>query len=148
MIPNDLPTMLDYRTYVEHRSLYNTPPVFSIYVFLLVTRWLRDEVGGLDAMEGRNRDKAALLYDVLDAMPAFYRGHAERDSRSSMNVTFRLPTEELERAFVTEASEEGLVELKGHRSVGGIRASIYNAMPREGVEQLATFMHAFADRHG
>jgi phosphoserine aminotransferase len=147
-ISDDLPTMLDYRTYVEHRSLYNTPPVFSIYVFLLVTRWLRDEVGGLEAMLERNRDKAVLLYDVLDAMPAFYRGHAERGSRSLMNVTFRLPTEELERAFEAEAADEGLVELKGHRSVGGIRASIYNAMPREGVEQLAAFMRAFADRHG
>jgi phosphoserine aminotransferase len=146
-IPDDLPTMLDYRTYVEHRSLYNTPPVFPIYVFLLVTRWLRDEVGGLDAMLERNRGKAALLYDVLDAMPAFYRGHAERGSRSLMNVTFRLPTEELERTFVAEAADDGLVELKGHRSVGGIRASIYNAMPREGVERLAAFMRAFADRH-
>jgi phosphoserine aminotransferase len=146
-IPDDLPTMLDYRTYVEHRSLYNTPPVFSIYVFLLVTRWLRDEVGGLDAMLERDRDKAALLYDVLDGMPAFYRGHAERASRSLMNVTFRLPTEELERAFVAEAADEGLVELKGHRSVGGIRASIYNAMPVQGVQQLAAFMRTFADRH-
>jgi phosphoserine aminotransferase len=146
-IPDDLPTMLDYRTYVEHRSLYNTPPVFSIYVFLLVTRWLRDEVGGLDAMFERNRDKAALLYDVLDAMPAFYRGHAERGSRSLMNVTFRLPTEELERTFVTEAADEGMVELKGHRSVGGVRASIYNAMPRDGVETLAMFMREFAARN-
>jgi phosphoserine aminotransferase len=147
-IAEDLPTMLDYRTYVEHRSLYNTPPVFSIYVFLLVTRWLRDDVGGLDAMLARNRGKAGLLYEVLDARPDFYRGHAERGSRSLMNVTFRLPAEELERAFVADAADEGLVELKGHRSVGGIRASIYNAMPREGVEQLATFMGAFADRHG
>jgi phosphoserine aminotransferase len=146
-IPDGLPTMLDYRTYAAHGSLYNTPPVFSIYVFLLVTRWLRDEVGGLEAMQARNRTKAALLYDELDARPAFYRGHAERESRSLMNVTFRLPTEELERSFVEQARVAGMVELKGHRSVGGIRASIYNAMPVEGVEHLASFMRSFADEH-
>jgi phosphoserine aminotransferase len=146
-VPDGLPTLLDYRTYVEHGSLYNTPPVFSIYVFLLVTRWLRDDVGGLDAMLARNREKAALLYDLLDAMPAFYRGHVERGSRSLMNVTFRLPDEELERTFVEDAAAQGLAELKGHRSVGGIRASIYNAMPVAGVAQLATFMRSFADRH-
>jgi phosphoserine aminotransferase len=146
-IPDGLPTMLDYRTYAEHGSLYNTPPVFSIYVFLLVTRWLRDEIGGLEAMHERNREKAALVYDLLDELPEFYRGHAERGSRSLMNVTFRLPSEELEKTFVADASAQGLKELKGHRSVGGIRASIYNAMPREGVEQLAAFMRSFAASH-
>jgi len=144
-VPEGLPTVLDYRTYADHGSLYNTPPVFSIYVFLLVTRWLRDEVGGLDAMHERNRDKAERLYRVLDDLPAFYRGHAAPGSRSLMNVTFRLPSEELERSFVTEAAAEGMVELKGHRSVGGIRASIYNAMPADGVERLAAFMRSFAD---
>ena len=144
----DVPTMLDYRTYADHGSLYNTPPVFSIYVLLLVTRWLRDEIGGLAAMFDRNRAKAALLYDLLDAVPEVYRGHAERDSRSLMNVTFRLPTEELERRFVAEAAEAGMVELKGHRSVGGIRASIYNAMPLAGVERLADFMRAFVATAG
>jgi phosphoserine aminotransferase len=144
-IPEGLPTLLDYRTYAEHGSLYNTPPVFSIYVFLLVTRWLRNEVGGLDAMHERNRHKAGLLYGVIDDLQAFYRGHATAGSRSLMNVTFRLPSEELERSFVTEAAAEGMVELKGHRSVGGIRASIYNAMPADGVEELATFMRSFAD---
>ena len=144
-VPEGLPTLLDYRTYAEHGSLYNTPPVFSIYVFLLVTRWLRNEVGGLDAMHQRNRHKAGLLYGVIDDLPAFYRGHAAAGSRSLMNVTFRLPSEELERSFVEEAAAEGMVELRGHRSVGGIRASIYNAMPVDGVERLATFMRSFAD---
>jgi phosphoserine aminotransferase len=145
-VPDGLPTMMDYRTYVEHGSLYNTPPVFTIYVVMLVTRWLRDEIGGLTAMLERNRAKAALLYDVIDASDGFYRGHADIDSRSLMNVTFRLTTEELDQRFVAEAAEQGLTELKGHRSVGGIRASIYNAMPLEGVERLAEFMGEFAAR--
>lgn len=145
-IPEGLPTMLDYRTHVEHRSLYNTPPTFAIYVFLLVTRWLRDEVGGLEAMRERNREKAALLYEAIDASEGFYRGHATPEARSLMNVTFRLPSEELERAFVAEAREAGLLELAGHRSVGGIRASIYNAMPLEGVRALRAFMDDFRAR--
>jgi phosphoserine aminotransferase len=145
-VPDGLPSTLDYRTYVQHGSLYNTPPVFAIYVLMLVTRWLRDDVGGLEEMEHRNRQKAALLYDAIDAAPDFYRGHAQEDSRSLMNVTFRLPSEELEAAFVSEAAERGMVELRGHRSVGGIRASIYNAMPREGVEALAGFMEDFRAR--
>jgi phosphoserine aminotransferase len=147
-VPDGLPTLLDYRTYVEHGSLYNTPPVFSIYVFLLVTRWLRDEVGGLDAMHDRNRRQAGLLYAMLDGRPGFYRGHAAPGSRSLMNVTFRLPSEALERSFVAEAAAQGMVELRGHRSVGGIRASIYNAMPTDGVERLAAFMGSFADANG
>jgi phosphoserine aminotransferase len=147
-VPDGLPTLLDYRTYVEHGSLYNTPPVFSIYVFLLVTRWLRDEVGGLDAMHDRNRRQAGLLYAMLDERPGFYRGHAAPGSRSLMNVTFRLPSEALERSFVAEAAAQGMVELRGHRSVGGIRASIYNAMPTDGVERLAAFMGSFADANG
>jgi phosphoserine aminotransferase len=144
IIPKGVPTMLDYRTYAKHGSRYNTPPVFSIYVLMLVTRWLRDDVGGLDAMHGRNRAKAAVLYDVIDAYPDFYRGHAQVGARSLMNVTFRLPTEQLELAFVAEAAEQRMVELKGHRSVGGIRASIYNSMPHQGVERLAAFMRSFA----
>ena len=142
-IPEGLPAMLDYRTYVEHRSMYNTPPVFAIYVLMLVTRWLRDEIGGLEAMAAINRDKAAMLYEVLDADPGFYRGHADPGSRSLMNVTFRLPTTELESAFLARAAKQGMVELKGHRSVGGIRASIYNAMTRDSVETLAAFMRGF-----
>jgi phosphoserine aminotransferase len=143
-VPDGLPTMLDYRTYAGHHSMYNTPPVFAIYILLLVTRWLREEIGGLTAMHQRNREKAGLLYDVIDRSDGFYRGHAEPASRSLMNVTFRLPNAELEQGFVADAALEGLVELKGHRSVGGIRASIYNAMPRDGVEQLAAFMRDFA----
>jgi phosphoserine aminotransferase len=146
-IPDGLPSLLDYRTYVRSGSLYNTPPVFAIYVLLLVTRWLRDEVGGLEEMHRRNREKAAVLYAAIDESGGFYRGHADRDSRSLMNVTWRLPTEELDAAFVAAAATEGMVELKGHRSVGGIRASIYNAMPLEGIEALAAFMRAFRDRH-
>jgi phosphoserine aminotransferase len=146
-IPERLPTMLDYRTYVEHGSLYNTPPVFSIYIVGLVARWLLDDVGGLDAMLERNRAKAAALYDVLDSSPTFFRGHADEGSRSLMNVTFRLPTEELEARFVQEAGAGGMIELKGHRSVGGIRASLYNAMPLEGARALAAFMREFRDRY-
>jgi phosphoserine aminotransferase len=145
-VPDGLPALLDYRTYTEHGSLYNTPPVFAIYVLMLVTRWLRDDVGGLEAMAERNRAKAALLYDVIDEMPSFYRGHADAGSRSLMNVTFRLPTDDAESRFLAEAGQRGLTELRGHRSVGGIRASIYNAMPVEGVERLAAFMRAFAAR--
>jgi phosphoserine aminotransferase len=146
-IPTGLPTTLDYRTYVEHGSLYNTPPVFAIYVLMLVTRWLRDEVGGVEEMGIRNREKASLLYEAIDAAPGFYRGHADPGSRSRMNVTFRLPSKELEARFTAEAADAGMVELKGHRSVGGIRASIYNAMPPDGVEALEAFMVDFRERH-
>jgi phosphoserine aminotransferase len=140
--------MLDYRTYAEHGSLYNTPPVFAIDVLMLVTRWLRDEIGGLDKMAERNREKAALLYEAIDRSDGFYRGHAEPSARSLMNVTFRLPNPELEAVFLAEAAERGLVELKGHRSVGGIRASIYNAVPLEGVRTLAEVMVGFRERSG
>jgi phosphoserine aminotransferase len=143
-IPRTLPTMLDYRTYAEHRSRYNTPPVFAVYVLLLVTRWLRDEVGGLEKMHERNREKATLLYEAIDGTDGFYRGHARPSARSTVNVTFRLPSAELESAFLAEASREGLVELAGHRSVGGIRASIYNGMPLDGVRRLREHMDAFA----
>jgi phosphoserine aminotransferase len=146
-IPDGLPTLLDYRTYAEHGSMYNTPPVFSVYVLSLVTRWIREQIGGLDAMLERNREKAGLLYGVIDEPPAFYRGHALPDARSLMNVTFRLPTEALEARFVAEAAAGGMTELQGHRSVGGVRASIYNAMPTEGVRALAAFMREFRDRH-
>jgi phosphoserine aminotransferase len=143
-IPDGLPKMLDYRTYAEHGSMYNTPPVFSIYVLMLVTRYLRDEVGGLEGQRQVNEQKAALLYEQIDSSGGFYRGHAAKGSRSRMNVTWRLPSGELERQFVAEAAENGLIELRGHRSVGGIRASIYNAMPVAGVETLALFMSEFA----
>lgn len=140
---DDLPTMLDYRTYVKNGSRPNTPPVFAIYILGLVCRWLRDTVGGLAAIASLNAAKARLLYDVLDASGGFYAGHARPDCRSDMNVTFRLPTEALEKEFLAGATPRGLVDLKGHRSVGGIRASIYNAMPREGVEALRDWMLEF-----
>jgi phosphoserine aminotransferase len=140
---DDLPTMLDYRTYAKNGSRPNTPPVFAVYVLGLVCEWLRDSVGGLDAMHRHNASKAKLLYDVLDASGGFYAGHARPECRSDMNVTFRLPDEALEKAFIKAATERHLVDLKGHRSVGGIRASIYNAMPLSGVESLRDYMLEF-----
>lgn len=146
-VPGNLPTMLNYKVHAEHRSLYNTPPVFAVYIVMLVTRWLLENIGGLEEMQALNRQKAHLLYDAIDRSEGFYRGHAQPDSRSLMNVTWRLPSEELEAQFVKEAKEAGLHELKGHRSVGGIRASIYNAMPIEGVRTLVQFMDEFRRRH-
>ena len=140
---DDLPTMLDYRTYAKNGSRPNTPPVFAVYVLGLVCQWLRDSVGGLAAMNRHNAAKAKLLYDVLDASGGFYAGHAHPECRSDMNVTFRLPDETLEKAFIKGATERRLVDLKGHRSVGGIRASIYNAMPVSGVESLRDYMLEF-----
>jgi phosphoserine aminotransferase len=140
---DDLPTMLDYRTYAKNGSRPNTPPVFAVYVLGLVCQWLRDSMGGLAAMNRHNAAKAKLLYDVLDASGGFYAGHARPECRSDMNVTFRLPDELLEKAFVKAATERQLVDLKGHRSVGGIRASIYNAMPLSGVESLRDYMLEF-----
>jgi phosphoserine aminotransferase len=140
---DDLPTMLDYRTYAKNGSRPNTPPVFAVYVLGLVCQWLRDSIGGLAAMNRHNAAKAKLLYDVLDASGGFYAGHARPECRSDMNVTFRLPDETLEKAFIKMAAERHLVDLKGHRSVGGIRASIYNAMPLAGVESLRDTMLEF-----
>ena len=145
-IPEGLATMLDYRTHVENNSLYNTPNTWGIYIINLVCKWLQEK-GGISAMERENEQKARLLYDAIDATD-FYRGHADVDCRSTMNVTFRLPAEELEKKFVSEATAQGLDGLKGHRSVGGIRASIYNAFPREGVEALVSFMKDFERRNG
>jgi phosphoserine aminotransferase len=141
-----LPPMLDYRSYAENQSMVNTPPTFAIYLLMLITRWI-DQQGGLAALAERNRCKAAMLYEVLDREPDFYRGHAEKASRSLMNVTFRLPSEQLDEQFLAEASARGLKQLKGHRSVGGVRASIYNAMPVEGVEALRDFMLDFRARN-
>jgi phosphoserine aminotransferase len=145
-VPEGLHTMLDYRTHVENNSLYNTPNTFGIYIIGLVAKWLKGK-GGLAGMAAENQAKAKLLYDVIDATE-FYRGHADPDSRSVMNVTFRLPSEELEKKFASEATAQGLDGLKGHRSVGGIRASIYNAFPREGVEALVQFMKEFEKNNG
>jgi phosphoserine aminotransferase len=145
-IPDNLHTMLDYRVHVENKSLYNTPNTFGIYIINLVTKWLLGK-GGLAGMQKENEEKAKLLYDAIDATD-FYRGHAELDSRSLMNVTFRLPSEDLEKQFVKEATAAKLDGLKGHRSVGGLRASIYNAFPREGVEALVSFMKEFEKKNG
>src|SRR6185503_3395783 len=144
--PQGLHTMLDYNTHAKEKSLYNTPPVFAIYVARLVLKHLLDE-GGLEEMARRNQTKAALLYDAIDASGGFYRPHAQPDSRSLMNVTFRLPTEDMEKQFVSEATRAGLDGLKGHRSIGGIRASLYNAFPREGVEALVAFMKEFREKN-
>jgi phosphoserine aminotransferase len=140
---DDLPTMLDYRTYVKNGSRPNTPPVFAIYILDLVIKWISGRMGGLTGMARHNAAKAKLLYDVLDRSGGFYAGHARPECRSDMNVTFRLPDEATEKAFVAGATKRGLVDLKGHRSVGGIRASIYNAMPVAGVEALRDFMIDF-----
>jgi phosphoserine aminotransferase len=138
-----LPGYLNYQIHADNGSMWNTPPTFAIYVLKLITDWLDRDVGGLAAMQQRNQDKARLLYDVLDKSQGFYAGHARQECRSLMNVTFRLPSEELTTKFVAEGKQRGLVDLKGHRSVGGIRASIYNAMPRAGVEALRDFMLEF-----
>ncbi|MFH1037830.1 MAG: 3-phosphoserine/phosphohydroxythreonine transaminase [PVC group bacterium] len=143
--PDGLTTMLNYRTHVENDSNYNTPPVFSVYMVGLVLKWLKKR-GGIEAMEAANNEKAALLYGMIDGTD-FYRGTAAAEDRSIMNVTFRLPTEELEAAFIAEARKAGFVGLKGHRSVGGIRASIYNAFPLEGVEALVHFMQSFEKKY-
>lgn len=146
--PANLTPMLDYRQYAANDSRYNTPPTFGIYILMLICRWLKSDIGGLAKMAELNRAKAALLYEVIDEYPKFYQGHARPDCRSQMNVTFRLPSEEIEKAFLDGAKQHKLMDLKGHRSVGGIRASIYNAMPRQGVETLRQFMLDFVNQRG
>jgi phosphoserine aminotransferase len=141
-----LPVMLSYAVHAENGSMYNTPPVFAIYMLGLVTRWLIGQ-GGLAAIAAVNERKAGTLYAEIDRT-GFYRGTAQKDSRSLMNVTFRLPSEELEKQFVKGAEKAGLDGLKGHRSVGGIRASIYNAFPEAGVDALTGFMRDFEQRNG
>ena len=140
----DLPGYLSYKNHAKDNSLYNTPPTFGVYVVGLVARWLQEEIGGLAAMAKRNANKAQQLYDVIDQSDGFYTGHAQPDNRSHMNVTFRLPSDELQASFLAGADQRQLCSLKGHRSVGGIRASIYNAMPDEGVHRLREFMLEFA----
>jgi phosphoserine aminotransferase len=144
--PSSLATMLQYKVHVENKSLYNTPPVFGVYIMRLVISWLVKR-GGLAAIEQANIRKADKLYAEIDRT-GFYRGHARKDSRSRMNVTFRLPSEELEKKFAKEATAAGLDGLKGHRSVGGLRASIYNAFPEVGVDALVDFMREFERRNG
>ncbi len=140
-LPDDLPTMLSYKTHADKGSMFNTPPTFAIYMVSLVLQWLKDQ-GGITAIEKKNQEKARLIYDVIDSTP-YYRGHAEVSSRSLMNVSFNLPTAELEQKFIQEAAAVGLSGLKGHRSIGGCRASIYNAFPLNGVEKLVAFMRQF-----
>lgn len=141
--PQSIPAILRYATHARANSLYNTPPSFAVYLIALTLRWI-EEQGGLAAMAGRNRRKAETLYNAIDASGGFYRGHAEPADRSLMNVTFRLPTATDEHAFLSAAGAAGFVGLAGHRSVGGIRASLYNAMTIEGCTALAQFMGEFA----
>src|SRR5581483_3362910 len=142
-----VPTMLRYATHVKNSSLYNTPPSFGVYVLNLVLQWI-DQLGGLGAMAERNARKAKTLYDAIDQSGGFYRGHALPEARSQMNITFRLPSEALEKQFVAEAQAAGMVGLAGHRSVGGARASVYNAVSPESCQALASFMADFARKHG
>ena len=146
-IPPDLHTMLDYRTHIKSKSIYNTPPVFALYVIMLVTRWLRKDIGGLAAMAEINQSKAATLYKVIDSSK-FYRCHAVRENRSLMNVAFRLADPDLEPLFLKTAVENGFYGLDGHRSIGGLRASLYNAVTQCGVDALAAFMLDFQQRYG
>ncbi len=143
----DVPRMLQYRTMVKEESRPNTPPHFAIYSASVMMRWILSQ-GGLGAMEKRNQEKAAVIYGALDGSAGFYRAHAEKNSRSLMNITFRLATEELEARFLNEAAAAGLMGMKGHRATGGCRVSIYNAFPIEGCRALAEFMGEFARKNG
>jgi len=146
-VPDDIPTMLRYTTHAEKNSLYNTPPCVAIYFVQLVLKWLEETVGGLVSAEKMNREKADLLYRAIDRTD-FYQGTADVDSRSIMNVTFRLPNEDLEKKFVAEAQKDGMGGLKGHRSVGGCRASLYNAVGPDAVRKLVDFMADFEKKNG
>ena len=143
-----LPTLLDYRTHIQSRSLYNTPPVFAIYVLMLVTRWLRDEIGGVENMAAINRAKSERLYRALDAEPEFYCVHGERACRSTMNVAFGLPDAAMEAQFLDDARRAGLHGLEGHRSIGGLRASLYNAVTPEAVAVLSEWLGEFRRLRG
>jgi phosphoserine aminotransferase len=143
---SSLPTMLNYAVHAENKSLYNTPPAFAVYALGLVMKWLRD-LGGLAAIAAVNERKAAKLYAEIDRA-GFYRGTAQKGSRSLMNVTFRLANEDLENRFIKDSTAAGLDGLKGHRAVGGMRASIYNAFPEDGVDALVSFMQEFERKHG
>jgi phosphoserine aminotransferase len=146
-VPGNLPTMLKYTTYAAKNSMYNTPPCFAIFTIQLVLKWLEETVGGLEKMDAANRAKGEKLYGFMDAGD-FYRATARPDSRSLMNVTFRLPSEDLEQAFVAAALAEGFGGLKGHRSVGGCRASIYNATGMDAIDALVDFMKEFEKKNG
>jgi phosphoserine aminotransferase len=141
----DIPVLMEYNTIADNDSMYNTPPTFSIYVLGLVLEWI-DQMGGLEVMQKKNEEKANLLYDYLDRSD-FYKAHSDADNRSMMNVTFTCPDKDLDAKFVKESIQAGMSNLKGHRSVGGIRASIYNAMPLEGVKTLLDFMKKFEEEN-
>lgn len=145
--PKHIPSIFRYDTHADNNSLYNTPPSFSIYMVNQVLKWI-EEQGNLEGIEKKNREKASLLYKAIDGSGGFFRGCADSASRSIMNVTFRLANEELEKLFVKESEKEGFVGLKGHRSVGGLRASIYNAVPYDSIKALVDFMGQFQKTHG
>ena len=146
-VPANLPAMLDYKVQVAGGSMHNTPPCFAIYMVGLVFKWALN-LGGLPEVQRRNEAKANVVYKAIDESGGFYKGHAEPGSRSKMNITFRLPTEELENSFASEAKKQNMIGLKGHRSVGGLRASTYNALPIESAQALAGFMQEFQRKHG
>ncbi|HLA87039.1 MAG TPA: 3-phosphoserine/phosphohydroxythreonine transaminase [Anaerolineales bacterium] len=146
-VPENLPVMLDYKTLAASGSMHNTPPSFAIYIVGLVFKWAK-KLGGLGAVEKNNRAKADLVYKAIDQSGGFYRGHAKPEARSLMNIPFHLPSEELEETFAKEAKKENLIGLKGHRSVGGMRASIYNAMDLAGTQELVKFMKEFQKKNG
>ncbi|MHC1781856.1 MAG: phosphoserine transaminase [Anaerolineaceae bacterium] len=145
--PANLPVMLDYKVLAESGSLHNTPPCFSIYMVGLVMKWLKVQ-GGLSTVAKNNKEKAALVYDAIDKSGSFYRGHAVPEARSMMNIPFRLPNEDLEKQFAKESEAQGLIGLKGHRSVGGLRASVYNALPMDSARTLVQFMGEFQKKNG
>ncbi|MDR1925430.1 MAG: 3-phosphoserine/phosphohydroxythreonine transaminase [Planctomycetaceae bacterium] len=141
---NNIPSLLNYKKISEAKSMLNTPPCFAVYIVKLVTDWLLNEIGGLDKMYEINKEKADLLYSAIDNSDGYYKSHADKKFRSIMNVPFRLQSDELDKKFLNEAKNAGLITLSGHRSVGGLRASIYNAMPKEGVIALRDLMLEFA----
>jgi phosphoserine aminotransferase len=145
---DELPIYLNYKAHADAGSLMNTAPTFAIYIVRLVTEWLLHEIGGLEKMHQRNQLKARMLYEAMDTSDGFYQGHARVQNRSLMNVVFRLPSDALTQSFLSQASDRSFKSLAGHRSVGGIRASIYNAMPLAGVEGLRDFMLEFRDKNG
>jgi len=145
--PDSLPVILNYKTHAADGSLYNTPPCFSIYIVGLVLKWAK-ELGGLEAVAKQNKTKAEMVYKAIDESGSFYKGHAKPENRSLMNITYRLPSEALEDQFTSEAKKQDLIGLKGHRSVGGIRATMYNAMPVEGAKSLVKFMKEFQQKNG
>jgi phosphoserine aminotransferase len=147
LVPDNLPSMLQYSTFTSKNSMFNTPPCFAVYTLQLVLKWLEETIGGLEKMAGINSEKANRLYNILDTSD-FYSGTAEKDSRSTMNVTFRLPNEELETIFDQKALENNIGGLKGHRSVGGCRASLYNAVTLDAVKVLADYMKTFEKENG